>query len=473
MLFSSVPFLYYFLPLTLAIYFLAPKPKGSMTWRNGVLLFFSLLFYFWGGPKFFGLLIAQTMSGWLFALLIHRLLSRGAVKAAKLALAASMAVGAAGLAYYKYADFFIQNVNTVFGISLPLLRLTLPIGISFYTFQVLSYVIDLYRGRTAVQRNPLTFLLYVSFFPALIAGPIVRYIDVEKMLPARDHSWERFSSGARRLVAGLGKKVLIANVLGELVSFLKDTGEGTFLSAWLYIITYAFHLYFDFSGYSDMALGMARMFGFDLLENFNYPYISKSITEFWRRWHISLSTWFRDYVYIPLGGNRVKSARHIFNILTVWLLTGFWHGAGWSFIAWGGYFGLLLLAEKFILAKVFVNMPVLLRHIYAMLAVLCGWVLFDSPGIGDALAQLGNMFGFGVNGLAGPDSLYYLRSYMIPLLIAAVGSTPLPKKTFIWLSEKQGGLMAIIEPLAVGAVLLIVTAFLVDGSFNPFIYFRF
>jgi alginate O-acetyltransferase complex protein AlgI len=351
----------------------------------------------------------------------------------------------------------------------------LPIGISFYTFQILSYDIDLYRGNTAVQRNPATFAAYVTFFPQLIAGPIVRYVDIARALEKRTHTVQDVAAGARRFVLGLGKKVMIANVLGELVELCKTGGEKSVLAAWLYIAAYALHIYFDFSGYSDMAIGMGRMFGFHFLENFNYPYIAQSVTDFWRRWHISLSSWFRDYVYIPLGGNRVAAPRHVFNILVVWFLTGFWHGAGWNFIVWGLYFAALLLLEKFFLGKVLERLPRFLPHCYLALCVLVGWIFFDAHTLGDAVTRLGLMFGAGAKSLYGADSIYYLRSYLVPLVIAAVGCTPLPKRLLARVTARRAGVRAltVLEPLTVAALLFAVTAYLVDGSFNPFIYFRF
>ncbi|MDR2615597.1 MAG: MBOAT family protein [Oscillospiraceae bacterium] len=482
MLFSSIEFLYYFLPIVIALYFIAPMARGRADgadhiarrsdpkYRNLVLLAASLVFYGWGEPRYLILMAFQVFSGWFFGLGIERFRGK---RASKAALVAALVVGLGGLGYFKYTDFFIANVNTLFGSSFPLPRIALPIGISFYTFQILSYDIDLYRGRTELQRSPLTFAAYVTLFPQLIAGPIVRYADVARELGSREHSIERFARGARRFVLGLGKKVLIANVLGELTDICRASGEKSVLMAWLYIVSYAFHLYFDFSGYSDMAIGLGRIFGFEFMENFNYPYISKSVTEFWRRWHISLSSWFRDYVYIPLGGNRVGPARHIFNILVVWFLTGFWHGAGWSFIAWGGYFAALLLIEKFLLGRLLEKMPSFVSHIYLIVLILFGWTLFDAPDIPEALHRVGLMFGAGSGGIAGGDSLYYLRSYALPLALALVGSTPLPSKAAAAIERRAAKIMTVMEPLTVAALLAVITAYLVDGSFNPFIYFRF
>ncbi|GHU34042.1 alginate regulatory protein [Clostridia bacterium] len=481
MLFSSVTFLYYFFPAVLAVYFLMPMPKrkGSLpgepvtrnpSYRNYVLLAASIIFYAWGEPIYVILMAAQSFSGWFFALFIEKF--RGKI-GSKIALILSLVVGLGGLMFYKYADFFLFNVNSLFGSTIPLFELTLPIGISFYTFQILSYDIDLYRGNAHVQKNFFTFWTYVVLFPQLIAGPIVRYVDVESELHAREHSIKQFAEGARRFVIGLAKKVLIANILGELVNTLKQSGEQTVLASWLYIIAFTFHIYFDFSGYSDMAIGMGKILGFKFLENFNYPYIAKSITDFWRRWHMSLSSWFRDYVYIPLGGNRVSKLRHVFNILLVWLLTGFWHGAGWNFIAWGVFFGILLLIEKYLLKDKLEKIPAVCRHIYVMLIVMISWVFFDAPDFSSALNVIKQMFGAGVTGITGEDSLYYLRSYAVPLILAIIGSTPIPKLAAEYLQKNKAKAMTIIEPAAVAVLLIAVTAFLVDGSFNPFIYFRF
>jgi alginate O-acetyltransferase complex protein AlgI len=320
----------------------------------------------------------------------------------------------------------------------------------------------------------LDFATYVSLFPQLIAGPIVRYADVAAELRQRRHSIEDFAAGSRRFVLGLAKKVLIANVLGQLVSIYKSSGDTSVLAAWMYSFAYSLHIYFDFSGYSDMAIGMGHMFGFHFLENFNYPYISESVTEFWRRWHISLSSWFRDYVYFPLGGSRVPRPRHIFNILVVWLLTGFWHGAGWNFIAWGLYFAALLLLEKFVLKDVLKRLPKAVSHLYLILCVLVGWVFFDMSTLPAAAAKIGLMFGAGASGLTSPECLYYLRSYMVPLIVGVIGCTPLPFRAAAAINGgKAGRAMVWLEPLAIAVLLLLCTAYLVDGSFNPFIYFRF
>ena len=470
MLFSSIEFLFYFLPVALAVYFITPAPGGSNKPRNYVLLVLNLIFYAWGGPPYLLLMGAQMLSGWGFGLLAERWRGK---RRARAALIGSIVVGIGCLMYFKYADFFLTNINALFRTSIPLLKLALPLGISFYTFQVLSYVFDVYMGKIKAQRDFGVLCAYVTLFPQLIAGPIVRYADVERDLIHRKHSPALFAEGARRLAIGLGKKVLIANVLAELVKICQN--PASLLGAWLYLFAFAFQLYFDFSGYSDMAIGMGKMFGFRLLENFNYPYTAKSVTDFWRRWHISMSSWFRDYVYIPLGGNRVKLPRHIFNIMVVWLLTGFWHGAGWNFMAWGVYFGLLLLFEKFFFGRILDKLPRIVSHIYLILCVAVGWTLFDAAGFGDAASRIACLFGAGVGQLTDPGTLYYLRSYAVPLLVAAVGCTPLPSRLARKLakSKKSGPVLTVLEPLTVVVLLAAVTAYLVDGSFNPFIYFRF
>ncbi|MDR1737130.1 MAG: MBOAT family protein [Oscillospiraceae bacterium] len=478
MLFSSPTFLFYFLPITLIVYFLTPmlKKRGAdAEWRsprirNLVLLAVSLVFYAWGEPRYVFLMAAQCASAWGFGLLIDRYRGK---KAAKAWMIASVAVSLSGLIFFKYANFFIGNINGLFGGDIPLIGLLMPIGISFYTFQIVSYTFDLYRGQTEVQRSVFDFSTYVALFPQLIAGPIVRYADVALEIGRREHTVSRFSMGARRFVIGLGKKMLLANVFGELVDIYKRSGEKSVLFVWLYLFAYSLQIYFDFSGYSDMAIGLGHIFGFKFLENFNYPYIADSITDFWRRWHMSLSSWFRDYVYIPLGGNRVSARRHIFNIFVVWALTGFWHGADWNFIIWGVFFGVMLTVEKFFLIKALGKAPRALRHIYVILIVFISWSFFDATGgAGTIATALGRMFGVGADALAGREALYYLKSYALPLAVGIIGVTPLPKK----LAEKvltRKTLGSVLEPLAVAALLVTATAAMIDGSFNPFIYFRF
>lgn len=443
-------------------------PRGSLRLRNAMLLLVSAVFYAWGDPLYLFLMLTELVCLWALGLLIHRY--KG-TKKAKLFLVLSIVLGLGTLGFFKYADFFLGNFNAALGSDIPLLNLALPLGISFYTFQMLSYSIDVYRGQAAVQRSLLDFSCYVMLFPQLIAGPIVRYADIDAQLAVREHSIARFAQGARRFVAGLAKKVLLANVFGELCQIMRDSGEPSVLAAWLYILAFALQVYFDFSGYSDMAIGLGRIFGFDFLENFRYPYIARSITDFWRRWHISLSTWFRDYLYIPLGGSRVKPTRFLLNMLIVWFATGFWHGAGWNFIVWGLYFGIVLLAEKFVLYRLLERLPALLRHVYVLLVVAIGWTLFDASDFVMVKTVLGRLFGFGASAAVGAESIYYLRSYMIPLLLGIFGTTPLPQRLFLRLSK--GKAAAVWEPACVGVALILITAFLVSGSFNPFIYFRF
>ncbi len=404
------------------------------------------------------------------ALLIERFFK---TKIAKLAFCASAAASLGLLAYCKYADFFIENFNAVTGLSVPLLNVALPIGISFYTFQILSYVIDVYRGDVPAQRNFIDLAMYIAMFPQLIAGPIVRYSDIEKNLKRRKTTLEDASEGMTRFSVGLAKKILLANSAALIVSEFKAFEEKTVLFYWLYAAAYMLHIYFDFSGYSDMAIGLGRVFGFRFSENFNYPYISASITEFWRRWHISLGGWFRDYLYIPLGGNRVKPIRHVFNIIVVWAATGFWHGASWNFILWGLLYAVLLLFEKYVLpVKYRFSVPM---HIYTLFFLMLGFVLFDSANVGEALLCFKSMFGFAGIPVANTASLYYLRSNLVLLVIAAIGATPLPKRIYekIGKTTVGGKVLAVLTPAAAVASVAVCTAYLIDGSFNPFVYFRF
>lgn len=467
MLFSSIPFLYYFLPCVLLLYFIAPRIL-----KNSVLLLASLVFYAWGEPKYVVIMVASILLGYIFGILIERFREKKWLSRLLMILSVVQSLGALG--YFKYADFFISNFNAVTGLSVPLLKIALPIGISFYTFQILSYTVDVYRGDVEAQKNPIDLATYVALFPQLIAGPIVRYSDIAVQLKTRTHTLAGTAQGTRRFLLGLSKKILIANVLGELCDTFKASDDKSVLFFWLYAIAYTLHLYFDFSGYSDMAIGLGKIFGFDFLENFNYPYISKSITEFWRRWHMSLGSWFRDYVYIPLGGNRVSVGRHLFNIFVVWMLTGFWHGAAWNFVAWGLYFAILLIIEKLFLYKHLKNSRVI-GHVYVILFVIVSMVLFDASSIGQAASYVAAMFGAGGYSFASAEFWYYLRSYGVVLILAIVGATPLPKYLVSRLEGKTVGcrILTVAEPVALGALLLVCTAFLVDGSFNPFLYFRF
>ena len=469
MVFSSPTFLYYFIPITLILYFIVPMPKGSPRLRNLVLLITSLVFYAWGEPRYVFLMIAQCVLAWGFSLLIDKYHGK---KAAKALMIVSVIISFSGLVFFKYANFFITNVNNIAGSGIPLIRLLMPIGISFYTFQLVSYTIDLYRRDIEVQRNVFDFSTYIALFPALIAGPIVRYSDIARELGKRVHSWAGFATGARRFIIGLGKKMLLANLFGELVSIYKDSGEQSVLFVWIYLIAYTLQIYFDFSGYSDMAIGIGHIIGFKFPENFNYPYIADSITNFWRRWHMTLSGWFRDYVYIPLGGNRVKLVRHVINILIVWMLTGFWHGADWNFILWGGYFGVVLLIEKLFLGKALEKAPRVIRHVYVMLIVFISWAFFDALSFDAAFNLIGRMFGAGAGAFAGNEALYYLRSYAVPIVVGVIGVTPLVKGIAGKVDSKKP-LATVLEPLVLLLILVAATASMVDGSFNPFIYFRF
>ena len=461
LLFSSIPFLFYFLPAVLVLYFLVPKNL-----KNAVLLLFSLIFYAWGEPVYVFLMIGTILLFFFCGIAIGKSTTQ---KGKKLWLSLSVVISLALLAVFKYADFLVGNLNSLLGIQIPLLKLALPIGISFYTFQCLSYTIDVYRGTAQVQKNLVSFGAYVSLFPQLIAGPIVRYVDVARELDQRNHSWEDIRLGLRRFLIGLGKKILIANQLGELTNLFRDSGEKSVLFYWIYAIAFALHIYFDFSGYSDMAIGLGRVFGFHFIENFNYPYLSKSIAEFWRRWHMSLGSWFRDYVYIPLGGNRVSKGRWIFNTLVVWMLTGLWHGAAWNFILWGLLYAAFLLIEKFVPALQ--KLPDILRRSYTLLIVVLGFVLFNATDLSQALSDIGGMFGFANVPLVNAQTLYYLRSYGLLFVVGFVGATPVVKNLSGKLENKKLGL--VLETALMIVLLLVCTAYLVDGSFNPFLYFRF
>ena len=468
MLFSSIPFLYYFLPAVLILYFAVPTKL-----KNLVLLLSSLFFYGWGEPRYVIIMSIAIVAGYVFGRLIEAFHGKGL---SKVSFILSLMGGVAMLGYFKYADFFITNLNVVTGLSIPLLKIALPIGISFYTFQLLSYLVDVYRGTVPAQKNIINFGAYIAMFPQLIAGPIVRYSDIAAQLEQRTHSFEKCAYGIRRFMIGLSKKILLANLLGELCDIFRASEDKSVLFFWLYAISFTLHIYFDFSGYSDMAIGLGKILGFDFMENFNYPYISKSITEFWRRWHMSLGSWFRDYVYIPLGGNRVPSPRWFFNILVVWMLTGFWHGASWNFILWGLLYAAFLVIEKLLSGKL-PNKPSFWRHIYVMLIVMFGFVLFNATDVQEAGSYLGAMFGSGNYPLVSAEFIYYLRSFGFILLLSIIGSTPLPRllvtKLQVSKNHLVSGLMNVAELLFPLILLLLVTAYLVDGSFNPFLYFRF
>lgn len=466
MVFSSLIFLVYFLPLVLTFYFVAPRKI-----KNGVLFLASLVFYAWGEPVYVVLMLFSTLVDYIHGRLIHRF--RGTRKA-KLALISSVVINLGLLGFFKYSDFVIQTVNQVFGAQIPLLNLPLPIGISFYTFQTMSYTIDVYRGIAKPQNNIITFGTYVALFPQLIAGPIVRYSTIADELATRKETLDLFGEGMQRFVLGLGKKVLLANNIGLVWSELSSQGELSVLGAWLGILAFGFQIYFDFSGYSDMAIGLGKMFGFHFPENFNYPYLSKNITEFWRRWHISLGTWFREYVYIPLGGNRKGLKRQLFNIFVVWLCTGIWHGASWNFAVWGVYYCILLILEKTFLLKLLKKLPCIIQRLYTLLAVLVGWVIFAFDSLPEGLRYLTVMFG--ASGALASDqrAIYLLLGNLILFGILILASTPKPSQ---WISkllsktkESAAGALSL---LFLAGVTVLCFAYLVDSSYNPFLYFRF
>ena len=462
MLFSSITFLYYFLPITIILYILAPKKL-----KNFVLFLASLVFYAWGEPKYVFLMLLSIGIGYLAGWLMDKLPK-------KPVMIVSVSLCLLFLIYFKYTNFLIDNVNALLKVNIPALNVIMPIGISFYTFQIISYILDVYYKKVEKQKNILFLATYISMFPQLIAGPIVRYSDINQQLGQRTYSSEKIACGIKRFIIGLSKKVLIANQLGELCEIFVSSGEKTVAFYWLYAIAAALHIYFDFSGYSDMAIGLGKLLGFDFIENFNYPFISRSITEFWRRWHMSLGTWFRDYVYIPMGGNRCGVKRQILNILVVWILTGFWHGAQWNFILWGLYFAVLLVVEKLWLYKKLETSRVISR-IYTLFFIIISFVIFNVNTLSGIGVYLKNMFFLDGKAIVNAEFAYYLKSYGWLLIIAILGATNLPKKLY----EKCQKLrvidwcLVVIEPIAMVALLLLCTAYLVDGSFNPFLYFRF
>ena len=466
MLFSSVTFLFYFLPIVAALYFISP-----MGLKNGVLLLASLFFYGWGEPRYLAFMLLSITQGYIFGLLIEKYRGKGRTKAL---LTASVLFSLLLLGYCKYADFFISNFNLATGLSVPLLKIALPVGISFYTFQVISYTVDVYRGTVPAQRNYVDLATYIAMFPQLVAGPIVRYADIAGQLRDRTHSLSGAAMGVRRFIIGLSKKVLIANQLGALVAVFKESAEPSVLFYWLYAAAYMLHIYFDFSGYSDMAIGLGYVFGFRFPENFDYPYISRSITEFWRRWHISLGAWFRDYLYIPLGGNRVGKFRWLFNIAVVWAATGLWHGAAWNFALWGLLFAALLMMEKLWLSG-WLKRHRVISHIYVLFLVMVSFVIFDAESVAAAFSRISAMFGGQALPVLTVESVYYLKSYLVILALALIGATPMPKKLAALAGKGRYTRVAchIAEPVACLVLLTVCTAYLIDGSFNPFLYFRF
>ena len=467
MLFSSISFLYYFLPITLTVYFIC-KNK----YRNIILLISSLFFYFYGEPKYTILMLISAFSAYVHGILIDKFRDK---KYSKVFLVSGLSINLGILVIFKYGDFIIKNINYIFSSNISLLRLTLPIGISFYTFQTLSYVVDVYTNKAKVCRRFTNFATYVCLFPQLIAGPIVRYTTIEDELQNRTHSFEKFAYGVNRFIIGLAKKVILSNNLGLLVSIISKSDEKSILSYWIVAVVFTLQIYFDFSGYSDMAIGLGRIFGFDFLENFNYPFISKSIKEFWKRWHISLSTFFRDYLYIPLGGNRVSKFRWIFNLFVVWSLTGLWHGDSWNFILWGLYFALLLIIENLFLQKLLNKLPVIIQHIYAKFFIIISFVIFNNENMKDLFNSLYNMFNFKNLILYNDFSIYYLKSYSIILIISIIASTPLLKNIIDKINESKKGekVMSLMNVIFNVVILIVVTGYLIDGSFNPFLYFRF
>ena len=465
MVFSSVMFLFRFLPIFFLIYFLVPG-RG----KNVILFLGSLIFYAWGEPVYVVLMLFSTVVDYVNGRLIGRFRGRAQ---AKFFLVFSVVINLFILCFFKYADFLIQTVNNLTGASLPLLNLPLPIGISFYTFQTMSYTIDVYRSKAKVQKSILDFGVYVTMFPQLIAGPIVKYSSVEENLHNRKTDMVGISRGVKRFVAGLAKKALLANTIGELwavISAMEFESISVF-TAWIGIFAFAFQIYFDFSGYSDMAIGLGKMFGFELKENFAHPYCARSITEFWRRWHISLGSWFREYVYIPLGGNRVGILRHILNLLLVWALTGLWHGASWSFVVWGLYYGVLLILEKYLLHRVTEQIPVV-GTMYAMILVIVGWVFFFSPTLSEAVSYLGAMAGIGVTGITDDAGMYYLLTSLVLFWLSWVFATPAAARFSRQAMKKPNGFTPFFMAAHMG-IFLVAVAYLIHDTYNPFLYFRF
>ncbi len=461
MVFSSLPFLFFYLPVVLLIYKLSP-----LKLRNLLLLAASLAFYGWGEPKYILIMILSIFVDYTHGMLVEKW--RDNDKKARMAVASSVFFNLAILVFFKYWDFIAVNLNAITGLHLPILGIPLPIGISFYTFQTMSYTIDVYRKDAPVQKNLVTFGTFVTLFPQLIAGPIVQYKTVAEQLVSRKEGLTKFVSGIRRFTVGAVKKVLLANAIGPLWDLSLANVELTTAGAWLGLFGYAFQLYFDFSGYSDMAIGLGRMFGFEFVENFNYPYISKSVVEFWKRWHISMTSWFREYVYFPLGGSRVTRPRWILNILIVWLCTGIWHGAGWNFVLWGLYYAVFMLAERLFLGKQLQKLPAVLQHIYAMFVVLMGWALFAIEDMGRLGQYVRALFGGGK--LFSAADGYHLRTYLPMLVILILASTPFFKNIWGRLGDRARDILG---PILIMTGLVLCTASLVDASYNPFLYFRF
>lgn len=468
MLFSSIVFLFSFLPAVMILYYLLP-----VRFRNVILLLASLVFYAWGEPVYLFLMLLSILFNYFSGLDIARNLQDK--RAAKRSLVFNLIINLAVLGFFKYEGFVLDTLNGILPVHISYHALPLPIGISFYTFQILSYIIDVYRGNVKVQTNLPNFALYVTMFPQLIAGPIVQYADVDEQLASREVSRTKFGEGSMYFIRGLAKKVLLANTSGMIFTEVSGLAKGNIavMTAWLGAFAYMFQIYFDFSGYSDMAIGLGKMFGFEFNMNFNYPYVSKSITEFWRRWHISLNSWFRDYVYIPLGGNRVSKIKHIRNLLIVWFLTGLWHGAAWNFVAWGLYYGVILIIEKYLLSPVLDRLPDVVRHIYSIVLVVIGWVLFFSSSFGQAADYIRVMFGAGAHGFADRESMYLLTSNLILWLILIFGSTPLVHFRYEHMLRTKKWNTTIINSVVYAALFIVCIAYLVTETYNPFLYFRF
>ena len=464
MVFSSIIFIFTFLPIVLGIYYICPKKI-----RNFILLVGSLVFYAWGEPVYIFLMIFTTIFNYLMALCIN--VRKGKEK--KKFLIITIVVDLLILGYFKYYGFLIEIINSIFSLSIKYTKLSLPIGISFYTFQTLSYVIDVYLKKVKVQKNLIDFGTYITMFPQLVAGPIVKYSDIEKQLKNRNEGFDNFGIGVEKFLIGLGKKVLLANNIGMLWDAIQvqNLGDMSVLTAWLGAIAYTMQIYFDFSGYSDMAIGLGRMFGFIFTKNFDYPYISKSVTEFWRRWHISLSTWFKEYVYIPLGGNRKGVLKQCRNLLIVWTLTGLWHGASYNFIVWGLYYGILLMFEKFIFKEILNKLPSIIRSIYTMIIVNVGWVIFAAPNLSWAIKYIKILFFVGENKFIDGSFKYYLSNNFILLIILILASTPLLRNIFKSIKKSKGGYT--IAMILQYAIFILSIAYLLNASYNPFLYFRF
>lgn len=468
MVFSSLIFIFLFLPAVILLYYVSPR---SM--KNFILLISSLIFYAWGEPVYIFLMIFSIIFNYFAGIAIYKF--SDSKNKQKTAFISAIIVNLGILCFFKYYGFIVTNLNMLFKVNIPQHHLSLPVGISFYTFQTMSYIIDVYKGKVPAQKNIISFGTYIAMFPQLIAGPIVKYEDIQEQLNSRKETFEMFCEGSERFIIGLSKKVLLANNIALLWKSVKNTpfNELTILSSWLGIIAFTFQIYFDFSGYSDMAIGLGKMFGFNIMENFNYPYISKSATEFWRRWHISLGSWFKEYVYIPLGGNRKGMKRMYLNILIVWFLTGFWHGADWNFIFWGLYYAFFLIIEKTYLIKWFKNKPAFIAHLYTLIVVIVGWVFFEFTNMNAAFSFIGIMFGFGRHMLFDKKAVYLLYTNAILLIILSISSTPVLKNAAENLKGKLKNVLSKVSPLCYLILLILCTAYIVNESYNPFLYFRF